>query len=349
MVVYGDASLEADVVNVAAAIMKLGDRYQINASLGLTEMKAFLAGTVYHEFCDWLSESSVFARFDANRDEMLDLPELQDAVREYLGGEPVYQSSPAQSVEFDQQQPEQHDEVHEALLNHSTALGNIFDAHSRIGQMSADDFDAFATDYELSPALMSLGAVRSLFAERAGTADATVGYGEFAQLVAECSLEAFPGQGEHSEVSSEERVAALMVYMGQQPNHMPVTEPEHHSPTYAQEDRILSSPNGAPQAEVGLWQIANQIHCSIHDLDDNSASKQALSVPSSQLKQVLALHRIVETRELMMQSVVAGLQLEVDTFNRQIEAAAELSEHYDDELDSIFSRIEPQDLSAIHN
>lgn len=350
-----DASLEADVVNVAAAIMKLGDRFQVNGSLTLNEMTTFLAGTVYHEFCDWLSEPSVFGRFDANHDSMLNLTELQDAVREYLGGEPVYQHE--QSADYQHEQSEQHDEVHQTLLNHSAALGNIFDTHSTEGEMRAADFEAFATDYELSPALVSIGLIRTLYTQRAPSGG--VGYGEFAQLVAECAMEAFPGEDEHAETSSEERVAALMVYMGQQPNHQledhfgePMHEPMHDEPMH---EPMHDMPGGsaAPATtdamqEVGLWQIANQIHCSIHDLDDNSASKQALSVPSAQLKQVLALHRIVEARELMMQSVLGGLQLETDTFNKQIEAAAELSTLYTQELDSIFSRIEPQDLSVSH-
>eukprot|EP00656_Telonema_subtile_P051807 TRINITY_DN7068_c0_g1_i1.p1 TRINITY_DN7068_c0_g1~~TRINITY_DN7068_c0_g1_i1.p1 ORF type:complete len:250 (-),score=38.04 TRINITY_DN7068_c0_g1_i1:54-803(-) len=225
--------------------------------------------------------------------------------------------------------------------------GNIFDAHSFNGEMDALQFQRFATQYELTPALMSSGALRDLFSRK--VASGVVGYGEFAQLVAACAMEAFPGEADEPEPSGEQRVNALMVYMGQNPNGT------HTAPHISMEPHVApaSSPQPSPQAptqaesqEVGLWQIAHQIHNSIHDLDDESGSKRALSGPAADLKQILALNRIVEAREEMMQKVVAGLEFENQVFQQRIVAAVELAQRYASNPDSIFSRVEPHTLTT---
>lgn len=314
---------EVDVISVAQAIMQLGDRFQRNGRLTITEMRTFLAGTVYQQFAEWLSEGANFSRFDADHNGAINLTELKDAVREYMIGT--------------EEDAGPNDDVHQTLLDHSVAIGNMFDACSTGGAMSASQFYEFASQYDLTPALLSSATIGVLFDQRA--TNGVVGYGEFAQLIAICAFEAFPGDSKDN-TNPEEQVTALMVYMGQQPNKRGPSSPHQPTAVSPPQDSPGSAASLPPELqEVGLWQIAQQIQSSIEDLDNNSSSKRALAGPAFQLKQVLALNRIVEAREQTMQKVMAGLNFENQVFEQKIAAVAQLAGRYSSRGDSIFSKI----------
>eukprot|EP00658_Telonema_sp_P-2_P066935 TRINITY_DN55898_c0_g1_i1.p1 TRINITY_DN55898_c0_g1~~TRINITY_DN55898_c0_g1_i1.p1 ORF type:complete len:111 (+),score=28.52 TRINITY_DN55898_c0_g1_i1:193-525(+) len=59
---------------------------------------------------------------------------------------------------------------------------------------------------------------------------------------------------------------------------------------------------------------------------------------------VLALHKMVEQRENMMQTVVAGLEFESQVFQQRMADVVRLSQRYEGDPDTVFSQLDPQML-----
>lgn len=79
---YKQAGIQ--ICSLATHILLLGDRFNKDGLLSLTECRNCLTGTPYEKFAQWLTASGRFKQFDQNKDGVLSKQELGPALEAYM-------------------------------------------------------------------------------------------------------------------------------------------------------------------------------------------------------------------------------------------------------------------------